>query len=287
MKRKLRILSLLVFSTTVLSSCYLDLGFIQIGEKPAEQEGSEEKGSEEQKEGNYLIIPQEQIDAYYASVGSETGNELLSKLNSIIDTSDVSVSYDWSRYSYAYEDPFNSDKVLLVYARKSMFKSKTNSGGNTGWNKEHTYPKSKMDNEQAKSDNHIIFASDCIVNKARSNYQLGYITGGSIVKDSLGKETTCRVDSSKFDPCNEARGVVARATMYAAAMYGFSPTVNIESLETMLKWHLDYPVTKFDQSRNNKVHNRQKNRNPFVDHPEYACKIWGTANAKTRQVCGL
>ena len=30
----------------------------------------------------------------------------------------------------------------------------------------------------------------------------------------------------------------------------------------------------------------QGNRNAFVDHPEFACKIWGTYNQATKQVCG-
>ena len=75
--------------------------------------------------------------------------------------------------------------------------------------------------------------------------------------------------------------------MYAAAMYGYDPTDNFESLATMLKWHLDYPVTKFDTSRNSKVYKLQKNRNPFVDHPEYACKIWGSKNSATKAACEM
>ena len=128
---------------------------------------------------------------------------------------------------------------------------------------------------------------DAVVNAARSNYKLGVVSGGSAISDSYNQTTTCRLGSSLFDPNNEARGIVARATMYAAAMYGYDPTDNFDSLATMLKWNLQYPVTKFDESRNNKVYQVQKNRNPFVDHPEYACKIWGTKNSATKAACGL
>lgn len=223
---------------------------------------------------------------YYSSItDSMSGTTLLSNLKSIINTSSVSVSYDWSRYEDADEDPNNSNNVLLIYARNSVSKS-AHVSGSTGWNREHTFPQSKMEVTQAKSDNHIIFASDNKVNGARSSLKMGVVSGGTVVNDYNGNATTCRKTSSLFDPNNQARGVVARTTMYAAAMYDFDPTDNFESIATMLRWHLDYPVDSFDQGRNEKVYTNQHNRNPFVDHPEYACRIWGSTNSTTQSICG-
>lgn len=223
---------------------------------------------------------------YYSSItDSMSGSTLLSNLKSIINTSSVSVSYDWSRYEDADEDPNNSNNVLLIYARNSVAKS-AHVSGSTGWNREHTFPQSKMEVTQAKSDNHIIFASDNKVNGARSSLKMGVVSGGTVVNDYNGNATTCRKTSSLFDPNNRARGVVARTTMYAAAMYDFDPTDNFESIATMLRWHLDYPVDSFDQGRNEKVYTNQHNRNPFVDHPEYACRIWGSTNSTTQSICG-
>ena len=236
---------------------------------------------------NNQPVSETQAADYYASVtDSMTGTTLLNQLNSIIDNNSVSVSYDWSRYEDADEDPNNSSNVILVYARNSVSKS-AHVSGNTGWNREHTFPASKLENTQAEKDNHIIFASDNKVNGARSNIKMGVVTGGTVVNDYNGNPTTCRKTTSLFDPNNVARGIVARSTMYAAAMYGYDPTDNFESIATMLTWHLNYPVTSFDQGRNEKVYNNQHNRNPFVDHPEYACKIWGDTNSTTRTICGM
>lgn len=53
----------------------------------------------------------------------------------------------------------------------------------------------------------------------------------------------------------------------------------------MLKWHLENPVTNREIYRNNTVHTLQKNRNPFIDKPQYACAIWGNENSTTQSLC--
>ena len=63
-------------------------------------------------------------------------------------------------------------------------------------------------------------------------------------------------------------------------------TNEIKSIELALKWHLQHPNTERDIRRNNIVYGNQGNRNPFVDHPEYACKIWGNTNSATKSLCG-
>ena len=227
------------------------------------------------------------FNGYYNSIqDSWTGTTLLNNLNSIIDTNNVSVSYNWSRYEAADEDPNNPNNVILIYARNSVLKSAHVNNG-IGWNREHTFPQSKLSNDKAEDDNHIIYASDNKVNGARSNIKMGVVTGGSVVNDYFGNPTTCRKTSSLFDPHNIARGIVARTTMYAAAMYGYDPEDNFESIETMLKWHLEFLPNDDDLRRNNVVFQNQHNRNPFVDHPEYACKIWGGTNSATRSLCGM
>ena len=224
---------------------------------------------------------------YYASItDGMTGTTLKNALNNIIDTSNVSVSYDWSRYEDADEDPNNSNNVIMIYARTSVPKT-AHVSGSTGWNREHTFPQSKMGNSKSKSDNHIVYASDSKVNGARGNLRMGYVSSseGSAVIDSYGRSTTCLKTSNLFDPHNLSRGIVARTTMYAAVMYDFDPVENFESVATMLEWHLANSVTSNDVRRNNVVYGNQHNRNPFVDHPEYACKIWGNTNSSTQSIC--
>ena len=222
---------------------------------------------------------------YYSSVtDGMTGSTLQSKLKTII-SSNVSVSYNWDRYKDADEDPNNSNNIIAVYSRRSLPKSSTDPGREGDyWNREHTFPNSKITGN-AESDNHIIFASEKKVNGARSSLKMGVVTNGTVVNDNNGNATTCQKTSNLFDPHNLARGIVARSTMYAATLYDLDPSDNFESIATMLRWHLEYQPDSNDMRRNDAVYTNQGNRNPFVDHPEYACRIWGSTNSTTQSIC--
>jgi hypothetical protein len=45
-------------------------------------------------------------------------------------------------------------------------------------------------------------------------------------------------------------------------------------LSTLLDWHISDPVDSFEMNRNHIIYSYQKNRNPFIDHPEFVAKIW-------------
>ena len=225
------------------------------------------------------------VSDYYAECEGLTGSALKTKLKSII-SKNVSVSYEWSRYEQADEDPNNKSNIITIYARTSLAKS-AHVSGSTGWNREHTFPQSKMSSADAKNDNHIIFASDCVVNGKRGNHRLGELTSGTAIKDSYGNSTTCLLSGDIFDPGDTiARGLVARSTMYAAVLYGFDIDENITSYAKCLEWHFKYyPTTSIDIHRNEVVYGNQHNRNPFVDHPEYAAYIWGDHDSQCQQIC--
>jgi hypothetical protein len=44
----------------------------------------------------------------------------------------------------------------------------------------------------------------------------------------------------------------------------------------LLIWAQEDPVSQKEIDRNNAIYNIQNNRNPFIDHPEYANSVWGT-----------
>ena len=48
--------------------------------------------------------------------------------------------------------------------------------------------------------------------------------------------------------------------------------------EMMMQWNAQDPVSQKEIDRNNKVYPIQNNRNPFIDHPEYAEYIWGNGS---------
>lgn len=210
-------------------------------------------------------------DSYYSSAFGKSGSSLLNSLKSIVGGS-ISRSYDWSRFEKVDEDPNNSSNVFCIYSRTSYGKSAHASGNaaNT-WNREHTYPQSKISKEAAK-DSILIFADDWKTNGARSNYVFGEVAHNSstAVKDSANRVTANYRQGSTFEPCDAAKGEVARATLYTYVVYGHSVTGNFTSLDLCLKWNREFPVTSWEILRNNRNYSVQRNRNPFIDHPEFA-----------------
>ena len=90
-------------------------------------------------------------------------------------------------------------------------------------------------------------------------------------------------------PSRGHRGAIARILMYVATRYRndsrFSVMLHdkgetlrigrIGKLSTLLKWHYEEPPSAWEMKRNNEVATRyHHNRNPFIDNPEYATKIF-------------
>ena len=218
---------------------------------------------------------------YYSQCEGLSGSALQAKLKSI--NAPVSPSYDWSRYEDADEALDDSNSIFCVYTRHNI--PKNNHCGSYSWNtwnREHVWTQSAY--PASKTDNHNIFACEGQINNDRGN--LPYAEGGSYVTVH-GHTTECKSTGSTFEPCDDAKGEIARAVMYGTVMYSYTMTNEIQSIELALKWHLQHPNTERDIRRNNVVYGNQGNRNPFVDHPEYACKIWGTTNSATRSLCGM
>jgi endonuclease I len=47
-------------------------------------------------------------------------------------------------------------------------------------------------------------------------------------------------------------------------------------LSTLQQWHASDPVDSNESRRNDLIYRKyQKNRNPFIDHPEFVAMIWG------------
>lgn len=53
-----------------------------------------------------------------------------------------------------------------------------------------------------------------------------------------------------------------------------SKTGLMSVLSTLVRWHQEDPVDDFERKRNDLVYQYQGNRNPFIDHPEYANTIY-------------
>ncbi len=173
----------------------------------------------------------------------------------------------------------------------------------TCYNKEHSFPQSwfcKSQTTALYSDIHHIFPTDKYINGKRGNNPYGEVSGTATISSNGAKFGACSVSGYSgqvFEPANEYKGDLARAIFYVVTRYesdivGWKscnnqsvldgttyPALKKWQLDMLLKWHKNDPVSQKEIDRNNAIANIQHNRNPFVDFPEFAEKIWGTSSS--------
>jgi endonuclease I/V8-like Glu-specific endopeptidase len=144
------------------------------------------------------------------------------------------------------------------------------------YNCEHIVPQSWFGKaEPMRGDLHHLFACEVTCNSFRSNYpyfDFDQFQERDSIRDDCGK-----LSSDRFEP-RKGKGAVARATLYFLLRYPgkISKTKSeytIERLETLIGWHNAYPPTEYEQHRNAAIYERQGNRNPLIDFPQWAEQI--------------
>jgi len=165
------------------------------------------------------------------------------------------------------------------------------------YNREHTFPQSWFNELQPmKSDMNHIFPTDGEVNGIRSNFPFGEVSNVSITTrngSKLGTGNNFGYTGTVFEPINEYKGDIARAVLYMSVRYenliggwinngnanevlnGTSyPVFDPWQIRLLYKWHIQDPVSVKEIRRNDSVFVIQKNRNPFIDRPEWVYDIW-------------
>ena len=235
--------------------------------------------------------------SYYSSISDTlTGTELLNALHTLNSQKRTSlVTYQGMRQFAAKcdADPDGSGKIIGFYDNAKIGPSWDS--GST-WNREHVWPNVRGGNK-VEGDAHMVRPAATSTNSDRGSKGFGF---------------------QSYDPgkaVNYYRGAAARIIFYAAIAdtslgliddplnyngCNSNHTDMMGSLSDMLKWNLQYlpSDTSFtganDLARRTELNRNeviqtasggQGNRNPFIDHPEYACKIWGDTNSKTRAIC--
>jgi endonuclease G, mitochondrial len=144
------------------------------------------------------------------------------------------------------------------------------------YNCEHVVPQSWFGKfEPMRGDLHHLFACEVRCNSFRSNHpfiDFDDYEERDIIRDGCGK-----LSGSQFEP-SKGKGAVARATLYFLLRYpgDIDATANeyrAERIETLLKWHNDFPPTEYELHRNAAIYEKQGNRNPLIDFPEWGEKI--------------
>ncbi|MGH3467438.1 MAG: endonuclease I family protein, partial [Thermocrispum sp.] len=134
------------------------------------------------------------------------------------------------------------------------------------------------------TDLHHLRPEDVQVNSIRDNKD--FDAGGGEVDGAPGNYT----DGDSFEPRDAVKGDVARAILYMTVRYeggdGFAdlePNDQVDNgsapymgrLSVLKQWHEADPPDDAEMNRNSLVYEQfQHNRNPFIDHPEWAASIW-------------
>ena len=231
---------------------------------------------------------------YYQSTKGLTGADLKKKLNEII-SGHLVISYQNTDeiLSIIDRDPNDSERVILVYSRRSDLKSNCCS---SGWNREHVWPNSYGIDKvgPAYSDIHALRPCDSNVNSSRGNkyFDESDPSSNSYKLIAHPEARLCSSDHNSWSPPESVKGDIARAMFYMDIRYeGKSGEPDLEltdnlaeitssnskmgSLKTLLIWHILDPVSEEEKIRNDRVYENQNNRNPFIDHPQWVSLIWG------------
>ncbi|XP_010688441.2 uncharacterized protein LOC104902380 isoform X1 [Beta vulgaris subsp. vulgaris] len=249
----------------------------------------------------------EDVKSYYASINDLKGKALSRKLNSVI-AGHHSLSYKevWDALKILdaadLDEPEASSGIVEIYSGRIVPKGLA--GKPEGWNREHLWPRSYgITRGPFLTDLHNIRPADVNVNSSRGNKYFGECRVGSThCMKPANKEAASdtETDTKIWAPPYQVRGDVARAVMYMAVRYGFhqsaeGPVLRLSDspsmvkkemglLTTLLEWNELDPPSQEEKLRNERVCRLfQHNRNPFVDHPEYANLIWKHAVSSHRR----
>ena len=230
---------------------------------------------------------------YYSSVASKTGNELLEGLATLTTNKhSTRTSYSGLRDALPVtdKDPNKSNGAILDFYSKIS---------TTSWNREHVWPKSlsggAYEDNKAGADVHHIRPTIEKINSDRGNKKFGEVTHSSSTEYRYSGTLAAYTTSGVWEPLDDVKGDTARIIMYMYMHYsneisanskeqyaGGLKVTNVISASNsqaawnlMMKWNALDPVDAFEANRNKEAYNITGIRNPFIDHPEYANRIWG------------
>lgn len=277
---------------TLLSALFITLGtasFLSLSSKktlPSYAVAHQENYGEYVYDGNYYTNK---------SIHSGLGDGINNGLWNALDTKNF--PSDWYRYSgddgeclskhlqNADEDPLNPNNMILFYTRDSIEKCYSNAANN--WDREHVWCQSHTDGAWGTSEGGTdllqLRPSYGHTNRSRSNKpykDLNHVDplyhNGMLFCYSVG---------NYYEPIDAVKGDVARILMYLFVTYkdyyqerGHDLDILdiIYSYDTLLEWHiLDAPDLIEGHRNDYSESSIQQNRNPFVDHPEFAWHLFG------------
>ena len=182
------------------------------------------------------------------------------------------------------------------------------------WVKSHGFSPSGTPCPGAGTDLHHLIAADHNSNNIHNNLYYGnvvshntatvvYCLYGDGTRDVSGWVGNSAYGETVFEPTDQWKGNIARALLYMGTRFSVNLGTNTEeepylyltddvskaddnshyigvfhNLSTFLEWNELDPVDNYEIHRNNLIYkNVQRNRNPYVDHPEWARRVYDSS----------
>ena len=218
-------------------------------------------------------------------------------------------SYDalWTTYGKVYTRP--DGKIFDYYSKVTNYDPVKDRAGNYKkegdvFNREHSIPKDWWGGSKSNqgADPFIVVPTDGFVNNQRSSYSFGMVDRSHISYAASGNfallgtaVSTWGYSGKVFEPDDSLKGDFARIMFYSIAKYSAScgwtsgygssnysgsASTNFGLKDYAVKlfsyWSNLDPVSDWERKINDGIADIQGNRNPFIDHPEYANTLWGS-----------
>ena len=236
---------------------------------------------------------------YYNTLSGKSGQALKNAIHDLAIQRTVN-SYGslWTYFPQTDCMPDDPRRVWDMYSNYTYYFSSHLGNSTSGMNKEHALPKSWWGgyNENqgyiAYTDLKHLFPSDANANSAKLHYPLGEVSrtnfDNGVTKTGTPKTGQGGGSSVVFEPDDRYKGDFARTYFYMAAAYQDYEwkytwmmvnntwlTLNQWSIDLLLRWAREDPVSDKEKARNDAVYRCQNNRNPFIDFPDLIEYIWG------------
>lgn len=233
--------------------------------------------------------------AFYRSLETLTAPKLHQALNLFSRQGQRHLPYSclWQVLAQTDRHPVQKNAVQTIYSQKAIkIRNKDYGQDNpNSWNREHIWPKAKYFKRRVQwafSDAHHIRAADKSINADRSS--LDFATLGN--KGRQHSECSqCRFNRDAWQAPANVRGDIARMLFYMAVRYdgdaqSKTPDLILSQHQSknfqakfgrlceLLDWHQQDPVSADERQRNDQVQRWQGNRNPFIDHPRFAQRLF-------------
>ena len=237
---------------------------------------------------------------YYESLQGLTDQALKDAIHTLT-ASHTRLTYNNLFYYYRQTDAWPEDptKIWDMYTNSHNVEFLSTDKCPSGMSREHSVPKSWWGSTEndAYSDIINLVPVDATANNKRANWPFGDVAS-SEWDNGVSRLGTPRSGqgggaSKVFEPADQYKGDFARIYFYMACCYQdlnwvtdgdntmfdrYSTnwkTLNTWSVDLLLRWAREDPVSEKEINRNEAVYDCQQNRNPFVDNPELMEYIWG------------